>query len=184
MSGFKQTLFFECSIKLTNNMLTSSLLLIITFHQKLCRNRNKDLAKRTQVHTEHEKLLFNTVIKDLANSNTKCFHSLIELSTTQWKRYGDNCICVSGMKEQKLTKCNTVMKYSTVAFGKKLRHQKTIYRSKGRLLIANVCCYKIDSLLMMKLLTTVSLSILLLMAIKDYTITSNRPSKGLMVKTI
>jgi len=144
MSGFKQTLFLQSIITLTNNMLTSSLLLIITFHQRLCRNRNKDLAKRTQVHIEHDKLLFNTVIKDLANNNAKCFHSLIELSTTQWKRYGDNCICVSGMKEQKLTKCNTLMKYSTVAFGKKLHHQKTIYRSKGktvnckRLLLQNI----------------------------------------------
>ena len=83
-------------------MLTSSLLLFLTFHQRLCRNRNNDIAKRTKVHIEHDKLLFNTVINDLANNNTKYFHTLIELSTTQWKRYGDNCICVTGIKEQKL----------------------------------------------------------------------------------
>ena len=93
---------------------------------------------------EHNKLLFNKVINDLAKDDTKSFHSLIELSTTQWKRYGDNCICVTGIKEQNLTKPNTLMKYSTVKFGEKLHLQKHIYRSKGktihckRLLLKNI----------------------------------------------
>ena len=101
---------YNITLLITNIMFTSSLFSNLIFHQKICRNRNKDVAKRTQVHLEHEKLLFNTVIKDLANSNSKSFHSLIELSTTQWKRYADNCICVSGIKEHKLTKCNTLLK--------------------------------------------------------------------------
>ena len=73
---------------------------------------------------EHNKLLFNIVINDLAKDDTKSFHTLIELSTTQWKRYGDNCICVTGIKEEKLTKSNTHLKYSTVIFGKNLHLQK------------------------------------------------------------
>ena len=125
-------------------MFTSSLFPNVIFHQKICRNRNKDVAKRTQVHIEHEKLLFNTVIKDLANNNSKSFHSLIELSTTQWKRYADNCICVSGIKEHKLTKCNTLLKYSTIAFGKKLRHKKKSTEAKVRQFLANIFCCKIS----------------------------------------
>ena len=93
---------------------------------------------------EHNKLLFNIVINDLAKDDTKSFHTLIELSTTQWKRYGEDCICVTGIKEQKLTKSNTLMKYSTFTFSKKLDLQKNIYRSKGetihckRLLLKNI----------------------------------------------
>ena len=58
---------------------------------------------------EHDIKLFNTVIKDLDNDEPRSFHSLIELSTNQWKRHCDNSIIVTGIDEQKISKCNTHM---------------------------------------------------------------------------
>ena len=51
--------------------------------------------------SEHDKLLFNTVIEDLDDDNLKSSHTLIELSNNQWKRYCDNNIIVSGIKKKK-----------------------------------------------------------------------------------
>ena len=73
---------------------------------------------------EHDIKLFNTVINDLDNEELKSFHSLIELSTNQWKRHCDNSIIVTGIDEQKISKCNTHMNYSNVIVGKNLLMRK------------------------------------------------------------
>ena len=84
--------------------------------------------------SEHDKLLFNTVIKDLDDDNLKSSHTLIELSTNQWKRYCDNSIIVSGIQKEKVNKSNTHLKYSNVVFGNNLCLRKRSCKCKGKLL--------------------------------------------------
>ena len=98
--------------------------LIYNTKQKKGRTRNTDITKRKNLCIEHNKKLFNTVIKDLANEERKSFHTLIELSTNQWKRHCDNSIIVAGIIEQQKFKGNTHVKYSNVEVGKNLHLKK------------------------------------------------------------
>ena len=84
--------------------------------------------------SEHDKSLFNTVIKDLDDGNLKSSHTLIELSNNQWKRYYDNSIIVSGIKKEKVSKSNTYLKYSNVVSGNNLCLRKRPCKCKGKIL--------------------------------------------------
>ena len=77
-------------------------------------------------------MLFNTLIDHLANDDIKLCYTLIELSTNQWRRYCDNSIIVTGIREQKMSKPNTHLKYSKVSVGKNLHLKKRLYKSKGK----------------------------------------------------
>ena len=80
---------------------------------------------------EHDKLLFDTIIEDLSDDNLKSGHTLIELTTNQWKRYCNNCIIVRGIKEEKQSKTNTHLKYSNVIFGNNLHLKGRSGKCKG-----------------------------------------------------
>ena len=83
------------------------------------------------VGIEHDKLLFDTIIEDLGDDNLKSGHTLIELSTNQWKRYRNNSIIVRGIKEEKQSKNNIHLKYSNVVFGNKLHLKSRSGKCKG-----------------------------------------------------
>ena len=87
-------------------------------------------------------MLFNKVIKYLANEDAKSCHTLIELSTNQWKRYGDNSIVVTGFKEQRLSKSNKHLKYSKVTLEQNVHIKKRFTEAKIRPFIGNVFGYK------------------------------------------
>ena len=98
------------------------------------------MTKRKKICIEHNKKLFNTVINDLNNEELKSFHSLIELSTNQWKRHCDNSIIVTGIDEQKISKCNTHIKYSNVKVGKNFHIRKKYAQTKVRLFVGTMLC--------------------------------------------
>ena len=69
--------------------------------------------------------------------------TLIELSTSQWKRYGHNSIIVNGIHEQKLSKSNTHLKYSNVSVGNNCASKKRYAPAKVRQFNGKVLPYRI-----------------------------------------
>ena len=102
--------------------------------QKLSRNRNRYIAKQQQIKKNNKELLEMSVVNELDNDNMKSSHTLIELSDTQWKRYENNSIVVSGLIEDKSRKNNLHIKYKNIHVGKHLQFKKRTCVSFGKVL--------------------------------------------------